>query len=97
MYPPTADEPHCTTTSQMAASTVKVVALTPLWDQGETEAKPRPEPIAINTRVNETATRVPARTAGQETAETEDSLVRPRPLAGGFMPSRLTLAIVYPP
>jgi hypothetical protein len=83
--------------SQIAATIVNVAAVAPLWGQADMEANPMPDPSIVKTIVTEAATTVPARTAGHETAEIDDSLERPKPVPlGGLVPSRLTIAIVYP-
>jgi hypothetical protein len=60
----------------MAVTTVKVVAEVPPRGQGETEARPRPEPKATRIRVVAIATMAPAKMAGQDAAETNDSIGR---------------------
>jgi hypothetical protein len=54
--------------SQIAAKTVKVVA-EGLAVNGETEARPRPEPKARSMIVAAVAMKAPAKIAGQDTAE----------------------------
>jgi hypothetical protein len=55
--------------SHIAVVTVKVAMVTPEFDQGDTDASPRPEPS--NKRISDTAAAVkaPAMIDGQATAE----------------------------
>ena len=55
--------------SHIAVVTVKVATVTPEFDQGDTDASPKPEPN--NKRMSDTAAAVtaPAMMAGQATAE----------------------------
>jgi hypothetical protein len=62
------------TMSHIAVLTVKVATVTPEFDQGDTDARPKPEPN--NKRISDIAAEVtaPARMAGQATAEVVASL-----------------------
>src|SRR5690348_10479827 len=69
-----AEASHCTMMSHIPAAMPKPAAERPLPDQGDTEARPRPDPRA--SRISETAAAVtaPAMIAAQDTAETGDSI-----------------------
>jgi hypothetical protein len=54
---------------------VNVVADTPLFGQGDTEARPNPDPSAASTKEAAAARIAPAKIAGHDTAETADSCV----------------------
>src|SRR3954468_11576566 len=71
--------------SQMPVAMPNVVADAPASRQGETAARPRPEPSAISTSDTAAATNAPAMIAGHETAELADStrsLATPEPKSG---------------
>ena len=55
--------------SHTAAETVNVVAEMPEPDQGEVEAKPRPDPRITRMSVSAAAANAPPRIAGHATAE----------------------------
>ena len=66
--------------SQTAVSqAVTFVAEAPLPGQGDMEANPNPDPSAIRTMVAAAATVAPAKIAGQDTADTDDSPARAVP------------------
>src|SRR2546421_8477198 len=72
-YPPTPDDSHCTTMNHAAVIHATPVADAPLSRQGETDARPRPDPRATSTIDAAAATDAPPKMAGQVTAEMEDS------------------------
>ncbi|MGA2190902.1 MAG: hypothetical protein ABSH33_20480 [Steroidobacteraceae bacterium] len=55
--------------SQIAVDTVKVVAETPRFGQGEIDANPSPDPTASKTKETDAATKAPAMIAGQDVAD----------------------------
>jgi hypothetical protein len=57
----------------MPVPTLKVVADTPEFDQGETADSPMPAPKATKARVKAAAATAPAATAAHETADAVDS------------------------
>src|SRR5271168_3778633 len=86
----------------MAVITVKVVTEAPELGQGDTEAKPKPDPRASRISDNAAAAKAPPIIAAQEIAEVDDSNVWPtspasrvsaRPLKGALtiptLPSEL--------
>jgi hypothetical protein len=77
MKPPNPDETHCTTISQIPAAMVKVVADAPAFGHADAMARPNPEPINSRTREVEAAASPPPKMAGQEIADTDDSVATP--------------------
>src|SRR5579872_779549 len=76
MYPPTPQAKSCTAMNHAPASTPNVVT-EGLWlDHGETETRPIPAPSVTKMRVNAEATKAPAITAAQDTAEELSSASR---------------------
>jgi len=61
--------------SHIAVITVNVVAEAPCPGHGDTEANPKPAPTARSMRDTDAATTAPARIAGHDTAELNDSTV----------------------
>jgi hypothetical protein len=63
--------------SQIAVIAVKVVAEAPEFGQGDTEAKPKPDPRASRISDNAAVAKAPPMIAAHEIAEVEDSKVWP--------------------
>jgi hypothetical protein len=63
---------HCVKISQIAAVMANVVPEIPLLGQGETEAKPNPEPSASRIRETAVATNAPAMIADHDVADLEE-------------------------
>ena len=61
--------------SHIAVITVKVVTEAPELGQGDTEARPKPDPRASRISVSAAAAKAPPMTAAQEIAEVDDSKV----------------------
>ncbi len=55
MNPPRPEEIHCITINQIPAAIVNAVAVAPVFGQGDTMAKPNPDPISNNSKVVEAA------------------------------------------
>ncbi len=72
---PIPEDSHRITTNQIAVMIVKPVADRPSRGQGEAEASPRPDPIAMRISVVAMAANAPAMIAAHDTAETRDSTV----------------------
>ena len=86
--------------SHIAVITVKVVTEAPEFGQGDTEARPKPDPRA--SRINDKAAvaKAPPMIAAQDIAETDDSSVwpvSPMPKVSAARPLKGTLAILAVP
>jgi hypothetical protein len=69
MYPPIAEEIISIKISQVIAPLPMAVAEAPVFDHGETEESPIPEPSASIISDNAAATNAPATTAAHETPD----------------------------
>ena len=69
-YPSRAADNHCTMISQTAAQTPKAVAERPELYHGDTEVRPRPEPIASKIKLIAAMANAPAKIAAHDKAET---------------------------
>jgi hypothetical protein len=69
MYPPSAEESHCTIMIHMPVMTVKPVADAPVFDQGETVRRPNPDPSDRSTKDSPIAAKAPAKMGPHVTAD----------------------------
>jgi hypothetical protein len=86
--------------SQIAVIAVKVVTEAPEFGQGDTEAKPKPDPRASKISDNAAVAKAPPMIAAQEIAEIDDSKVWPAsltPRVSAARPLKGTPAILAVP
>src|SRR6516165_7222534 len=86
--------------SQIAVIAVKVVTEAPEFGQGDTEARPKPDPRASSISDNAAIAKAPPMIAAQEIAEIDDSNVRPpslSPRVSAARPLKGTLTILAAP
>ena len=86
--------------SQIAVIAVKVVTEAPEFGQGDTEARPKPDPRANRITDNEAVAKAPPMIAAQEIAEIDDSQVwpaSPAPRVSAARPVTVALTMLVVP